>query len=37
MLHGYVGRELGRYRQEAKYLGHGAKIRKFKNKPQVSN
>lgn len=34
MLHGYMAREIGEYRQTATNLGHGATIRKFKNKPQ---
>jgi hypothetical protein len=34
MLHGYMGREIGEYRQNASNLGHGATIREFKNKPQ---
>lgn len=34
MLHGYVGREVGGYRQEAQHIGHGAFCRKFKGKPQ---
>ena len=34
MLHGYTSREIGGYRQTALHLGHGAKIREFKNKPQ---
>lgn len=34
MLHGYVGREMGGYRQTAKYIGHGAYCRKFNGKPQ---
>lgn len=36
MLHGYIGREVGGYRQNAKYIGHGAYCRKFKNKPQYN-
>ena len=36
MLHGYLGREVGGYRQEAKYIGHGAYCRTFKNKPQYN-
>jgi len=36
MLHGYLGREMGGYRQLAKYIGHGAYCRKFKNKPQYN-
>tara|TARA_Y100000746_G_scaffold231365_2_gene245018 strand:+ start:586 stop:1890 length:1305 start_codon:yes stop_codon:yes gene_type:complete len=36
MLHGYIGREVGGYRQLAKYIGHGAYCRKFKNKPQYN-
>lgn len=34
MLHGYTAREIGEYKQNARHLGHGAKIRKFKGKPQ---
>lgn len=34
MLHGYTAREIGEYKQTAKNLGHGATIRKFRNKPQ---
>ena len=34
LLHGYSGREIGDYRQNALHLGHGAYIRKFKNKKQ---
>jgi len=34
MLHGYLGREVGGYKQEAKYIGHGAYCRKFKQKSQ---
>jgi hypothetical protein len=34
LLHGYIGREMGGYRQSAKYIGHGAYCRKFKEKPQ---
>jgi hypothetical protein len=34
MLHGYTAREMGGYRQTAKHLGHGANIRKFRDKPQ---
>lgn len=34
LLHGYVGREIGDYRQNALHVGHGAYIRKFKNKAQ---
>lgn len=34
MLNGYVGREVGGYRQQALYIGHGAYCRKFKHKPQ---
>ncbi len=34
MLHGYTSREVGGYRQTAQHLGHGANIRKFRNKPQ---
>lgn len=33
-LHGYNGREIGGYRQNAENLGHGEYIRKFKNKEQ---
>lgn len=33
-LHGYTAREIGEYKQTARNLGHGATIRKFKNKPQ---
>lgn len=34
LLHGYIGREVGGYRQLAKHIGHGAYCRKFKGKPQ---
>jgi hypothetical protein len=34
LLHGYIGREMGGYTQSAKYIGHGAYCRSFKNKPQ---
>lgn len=34
MLHGYTSREIGGYKQTANYLGHGALIRNFRNKPQ---
>lgn len=34
MLHGWLGREMGPYKQRAKYIGHGAYCRKFKNLPQ---
>lgn len=34
MLFGHTSREIGGYDQKARYLGHGASIRKFKNKPQ---
>ena len=34
MLHGYTAREIGGYKQTASNLGHGANIRKFRNKPQ---
>ena len=34
MLNGYTSREIGGYNQTAKHLGHGAKIRIFRNKPQ---
>lgn len=34
MLHGYLGRELGGYRQTAQYIGHGAYCRNFKAMPQ---
>lgn len=34
MLYGYLGREVGGYRQKALYIGHGAYCRKFKHKPQ---
>ena len=34
MLHGYMAREIGEYKQTASNLGHGATIRNFKNKPQ---
>jgi len=34
MLHGYCGREIGMYRQQAQHLGHGATIRSFQNKDQ---
>lgn len=34
MLHGYIGRENGGYKQNALYIGHGAYVRQFNNKPQ---
>lgn len=34
MMFGYTSREIGAYNQTASYLGHGAQIREFKNKPQ---
>lgn len=34
MMQGYIGREMGGYRQTAKHIGHGAYCRKFKSKPQ---
>lgn len=36
MMHGYTSREVGGYRQTAQHLGHGATIRKFRNKPQYT-
>lgn len=33
-VHGFEGREVGPYRQSAKYLGHGETIRNFKNHKQ---
>lgn len=33
-IHGFESREVGAYRQTAQHLGHGAYIRKFKNKSQ---
>lgn len=36
MLFGHTAREMGKYQQEAKHLGHGAHIRRFKNKTQYS-
>lgn len=33
-IHGYIGREIGGYRQDANFLGHGAYIRNFKHKKQ---
>ena len=36
MMHGYLGREVGGYRQNAQHIGHGAYCRKFKNKPQYN-
>ena len=33
-IHGYMAREIGEYKQTAQNLGHGATIRKFRNKPQ---
>lgn len=34
MLYGYTAREIGGYTQNASNLGHGAKIRYFRHKPQ---
>ena len=34
MIFGYTSREIGAYNQTATYLGHGANIRSFKNRPQ---
>lgn len=34
MLHGFVSREIGGYAQQALHLGHGARIRTFRDKPQ---
>lgn len=33
-LHGYIARRMGKYKQSAAHLGHGAVRRIFKNKPQ---
>lgn len=33
-INGYLGRAIGGYRQRGLYLGHGTRIRAFKNKPQ---
>lgn len=35
-LHGYIGREVGGYRQNAQHLGHGKYIRKFRKNEQYN-
>jgi hypothetical protein len=36
-IHGYYGREIGGYCQDARHLGHGQHVRRFKNKRQYDH